>query len=183
MIYDGIQILAQALSDLNHFEIHSINCDSDNSWQYGTTLINYIRQVQHLGLTGFVAFGDGGFRSELTFDILAISERSFDVIGQWENGVIEKTHSWKWHSADKKETGVIRVTTMLNDPFMMNTKHSKELKGNARYEGFVVDLMAEIGQLLNLRFEINLVKDSKYGAMINATTNEWSGESFSFLDL
>ena len=71
---------------------------------------------------------------------------------------------------------MIRVTTVLNDPFVMNTKNSKELKGNDRYEGYVMDLMKEIGALLNTRFEINLVKDEKYGSMVNATTNEWNGK-------
>lgn len=70
---------------------------------------------------------------------------------------------------------LIKVTTLLNDPFVMNAKSSKKLEGNDRYEGFVVDMMMEISKILNIGFEINLVKDGAYGAMFNVSSNEWSG--------
>ena len=195
MIYDGVNILAQALNDLNHFEAHSIECywDSELSnngvkvkalhqgaWSHGTTVINYCRQVQLEGLTGFVAFdSDTGFRSKISFDILSITEDGFEIIGQWKDdgvGVHRHPELWQHHFATVEERKLIRVTTVLNDPFLMNTKSSRELKGNDRYEGYVVDLMKEIANLMNVRFEINIVKDRKYGAMVNASTNEWNGK-------
>lgn len=47
MIFDSINILTQALLELNDFKlIGSIDCNQQhNAWQYGTTIINYIRQV------------------------------------------------------------------------------------------------------------------------------------------
>ncbi|KAI2801581.1 hypothetical protein BLOT_009395 [Blomia tropicalis] len=176
MIYDGMQILAQALQDLNHFEPHEIDCSYGSPWKSGTSVINYVRQVQLEGLTGYVAFDDSGFRSNLSFDILSVTENDIEVIGQWKGeGVIEKTPEWNKHSSTFDTLPLLRVTTVFNDPFVMNTKNSKELKGNDRYEGYVVDLMKEIASLLQIRFEINIVKDEKYGAMVNATTNEWNG--------
>ena len=45
MIYDGVMILASALNDLDQFQVHEINCDDPRPWQYGASLINYVRQV------------------------------------------------------------------------------------------------------------------------------------------
>lgn len=97
-------------------------------------------------------------------------------MGQWGEGGIRKTDNWKKHSVSVDELPLIRITTLVNDPFVMNTKSSKELKGNDRYEGYVVDLMKEIAKLLSIRFEINLVKDGNYGALVNKDTNEWNGK-------
>lgn len=177
MIFDGMEILTTALLELNDFEIlGSIDCNSDqNAWQYGTTIINYIRQVTTEGITGFVGFDSSGFRANLSFDIVTSTENSFEQIGYWKNGIVYKTNHWFNHLPSIDNMPLIKVTTVLNDPFVMNAKSSKELKGNDRYEGFVVDMMNEISKILNIRFEINLVKDGAYGAMFNATTSEWNG--------
>ena len=179
MIFDGMHILAQALFDLNQFDMPMIDCNTGEPWKPGTTIINYIRQVQLEGITGYVAFDDSGeargFRSKLSFDILSTVENEFEVIGRWKDGQINKTDNWKKHSSTKEMQDLIRVTTFLNAPFVTSTLNKDELKGNDRFEGYVVDLMKEIAKLLNIRFEINLVKDGKYGAMVNATTNEWNG--------
>jgi len=51
----------------------------------------------------------------------------------------------------------------------MITKYTKELKGNDRFEGYVVDLVNELAKELKLRVEINLVKGGSYGSIDNAT--------------
>lgn len=176
MIYDGMLLLVGALSELDKFEVHEIDCNQGKPWQYGTSLINYIRQIKVTGITGFIEFDDSGFRSQLSFDIISTIENDFELIGEWKDGSITRTSNWRRHSASIQELDVIRVTTILNDPFVMNTKSSKELKGNDRYEGYVVDMLKELTKIMNVRFEINLVKDGSYGSMINSSTNEWNGK-------
>lgn len=89
--------------------------------------------------------------------------------------MIFRTNNWYRHLSSREQMTLVKVTTVLNDPFVMNARSSKELRGNDRYEGFVPDLMKEISKLLNIRFEINLVKDGAYGAVMNATSNDWNG--------
>jgi ionotropic kainate glutamate receptor 2 len=67
------------------------------------------------------------------------------------------------------------VTTALNDPFTIITKYTKELKGNDRYEGYVIDLCKELAKELNVRIEINLVKDGAWGKKTDNKTNLWNG--------
>lgn len=173
MIWDGMKILAKALQELNKFEVRSIDCNGGEPWPYGTTLINYLRQVKLEGLTGMVEFDTSGFRSPLSFDIISTVEAGIEVIGQWRANKVYTNEAWKKHSRSVENLKLIRVTTILNDPFVMNTKNSKELKGNDRYEGFVPDMLNEISKLLNVRFVISLVKDGAYGAAVNAT--DWNG--------
>lgn len=56
----------------------------------------------------------------------------------------------------------------------MITKSSKDLRGNDRYEGYVVDLVKELAKELNVRIEINIVKDEKYGSE-DKVTKQWDG--------
>jgi ionotropic kainate glutamate receptor 2 len=57
----------------------------------------------------------------------------------------------------------------------MITKYTKELRGNDRYEGYVIDLCKELAKELNVRMEINLVKDGAWGKKIVNKTNQWNG--------
>ena len=58
-------------------------------------------------------------------------------------------------------------------PFTMEKKEIHKYKGNDRYEGFCVDLVAEIGKLLNFNFDLYLVPDGKFGA--KNEDGEWNG--------
>lgn len=178
MIYDSVHILAQALEELNGFTTPEVSCASGKAWPFGTSLINYTRHSKLHGITGYVFFGNTGIRTQQSFDILSTTEETFEVIATWkeESGRLLKNDNWTKHFSTSERYDLIRVTTVLNDPFVMNTKSSKALKGNARYEGYVVDLMTEVGTLLNFRFEINIVKDKQYGSMINVEKNEWNGK-------
>lgn len=48
------------------------------------------------------------------------------------------------------------------------------LTGNARYEGFCIDLLKEISLMVGFEYRIVLVPDGKYG-VIDLETGEWNG--------
>ena len=54
----------------------------------------------------------------------------------------------------------------------MMPKKGNDLVGNARYEGFCVEMLEEISRLVGFRYEIRLVPDGKYGAPENG---KWNG--------
>ena len=62
----------------------------------------------------------------------------------------------------------------------MFKKSEYALKGNERFEGFCVDLLAEIAKLVHFQYEIRLVPDGKYGAPDK--NNEWNGMVKQLLD-
>ncbi|XP_017777123.1 PREDICTED: glutamate receptor ionotropic, kainate 2-like isoform X2 [Nicrophorus vespilloides] len=58
-------------------------------------------------------------------------------------------------------------------PYVMMRGQSN-LVGNARYEGFCIDLLEEIASMVGFEYRIDLVPDGKYGA-IDLETGEWNG--------
>lgn len=46
--------------------------------------------------------------------------------------------------------------------------------GNARYEGFCIDLLKEIARMVGFAYRIELVPDGKYG-VYDYETGEWNG--------
>lgn len=53
-------------------------------------------------------------------------------------------------------------------------KEEKNLTGNARYEGFCIDLLKMIAELVGFQYSIRLVPDHKYG-VYDPDTKEWNG--------
>ena len=47
---------------------------------------------------------------------------------------------------------------------MMLKRSEAPLTGNDRYEGFCVDILKEIAQIVGFKYSIKLVADGKYGA-------------------
>ncbi|GFT22040.1 glutamate receptor ionotropic, kainate 2 [Trichonephila clavipes] len=52
---------------------------------------------------------------------------------------------------------------------------STGLQGNDRFEGFCVDLIEELSNILHFKYEIRLVKDNEYGKEKRGGSGEWSG--------
>ena len=59
-------------------------------------------------------------------------------------------------------------------PYVMVKQKDYSLVGNARYEGFCIDLLSEIAEMINFQYEIHLVPDTNYGAPIK-NSDDWSG--------
>ena len=47
---------------------------------------------------------------------------------------------------------------------MIRKKEGLNFTGNDRYLGYCVDLMERISKILNITYELRLVKDGKFGA-------------------
>lgn len=98
------------------------------------------------------------------------------MVGTWSSariGRIEKTDAWKRHYLKSKlDKEVIKIISAFSKPFTMEVQSSKELKGNAKYEGYVIDLAEELAKELNFKYEITVIK--KYGKK-DEKTGEWDG--------
>lgn len=51
---------------------------------------------------------------------------------------------------------------------------SMQLTGNDRFEGFGIDIIFELSQMLGFKYEFRLQEDKDYGS-INKATKEWTG--------
>jgi len=68
----------------------------------------------------------------------------------------------------------LAVSTVMNDPFMMLKEDSEALVGKNKYEGFNVDLIQALSELLGFNYTIQLVADGEYGTH-DKVKGEWSG--------
>lgn len=59
------------------------------------------------------------------------------------------------------------------NPYVMHKKSDTELVGNDRFEGYCLDLLKELSNILGFTYEVRLVADGKYGAQNDK--GEWNG--------
>jgi hypothetical protein len=55
----------------------------------------------------------------------------------------------------------------------MEKENLLDWEGNARYEGFCIDLLKEIAKICQFKYRIQIVKDRKYG--IQNDQGQWNG--------
>ena len=69
----------------------------------------------------------------------------------------------------------LRVTTIEATPYVMKkTDNRNYTNENDQFEGFCIDLLQAIANMLGFQYELYLVPDGKYGAE-NTSTGEWNG--------
>lgn len=68
---------------------------------------------------------------------------------------------------------VVVVVATQENPYVMYRKSDKELVGNDRFEGYCLDLLKELSNILGFTYEVRLVADGKYGAQNDK--GEWNG--------
>uniref|UniRef100_A0A8C5CRB9 Glutamate receptor, ionotropic, AMPA 1a n=1 Tax=Gadus morhua TaxID=8049 RepID=A0A8C5CRB9_GADMO len=66
------------------------------------------------------------------------------------------------------------VTTILESPYVMLKKNHEQLAGNDKYEGYIVELAAEIAKHVGYHYKLKIVTDGKYGAR-DPETKMWNG--------
>nr|XP_058920705.1 glutamate receptor ionotropic, kainate 1 isoform X8 [Kogia breviceps] len=63
--------------------------------------------------------------------------------------------------------------TEKEEPYVMYRKSDKPLYGNDRFEGYCLDLLKELSNILGFIYDVKLVPDGKYGAQNDQ--GEWNG--------
>lgn len=59
-------------------------------------------------------------------------------------------------------------------PYVMHKKNHEQLVGNDKYEGYIVELAAEIAKHVGYQYKLKIVSDGKYGAR-DPETKMWNG--------
>ncbi|CAG0921786.1 unnamed protein product [Notodromas monacha] len=169
LMYDAVQVFANALTKLGSSQVintKSINCDGDNFWEHGHSLINYMKLEDMEGLTGKIVFDSQGLRTFFSLDLMKLTERGLVKAGVWtpnQISYIPIDHTIAKFESSSLFNRTLIVTTVLSDPYAMFKKSSEELTGNDRFEGFCIDLIDHIAKKLHFNYTFKLVDDGKYG--------------------
>ncbi|XP_023349760.1 glutamate receptor ionotropic, kainate 2 isoform X2 [Eurytemora carolleeae] len=188
LVYDAALLFAKALNELDRSQdIQTVNldCESEETWQHGNSLINYMKLVEMDGLTGKVSFDAAGFRSNFNLEIVELRKEGLTKVGSWESGTgtnFSRNYTEQYSEiVESLHNKTLIVSCILNDPFLMLKEDSGVLVGNDRYEGYSVDLIHEIAGILGFNYTIKLVEDGSYGSY-NKHTGKWNGMIGELLD-
>uniref|UniRef100_A0A8C6TE25 Glutamate receptor n=1 Tax=Neogobius melanostomus TaxID=47308 RepID=A0A8C6TE25_9GOBI len=145
------------------------NCASSTSAWSGE------RQVEYDGLTGRVEFNSKGQRTNYTLRILEKHRGGHKEIGIWysNNTLAMNSTSLDINVSETLANKTLIVTTILENPYVMRKENYQDFQGNDQYQGFCVDMLRELADILKFSFKIKLVDDGLYGAP--EPNGSWTG--------
>lgn len=114
-----------------------------------------------------------GDRSTIKLDVVRLSPTGFKEVGLWstERNLNISHPETFWDTGIKNVTLV--VTCVLEVPYV-KLNPAANLTGNARFEGFSVDLLKLIAKNVGFKYVLEVTPDGKYGAY-DPETGEWNG--------
>lgn len=81
-----------------------------------------------------------------------------------------------WNKLKKLTSPLLFIwsfASVQEEPYVMLKKSDKALVGNDRFEGFCIDLLKELANILGFTYEIRLVPDGRYGSQDDK--GQWNG--------
>ncbi|XP_064105620.1 LOW QUALITY PROTEIN: glutamate receptor ionotropic, kainate 2-like [Macrobrachium nipponense] len=188
LMYDAVQLFAKALDDLDrsrHIDITPLDCDGDATWVHGNSLINYMKWVQVNGLTGLIKFDTEGFRRDVSLDIVELTKDGLIKVGRWDpTSGANYTRSFSEVQkgiVESLQNKTLIIASVLASPYTMLRETSEPMTGNDRYEGFCIDLMHEVSELLGFNYTFKMADDGRHGKFVKKL-ERWDGMIGELLD-
>ncbi|XP_046372016.1 glutamate receptor ionotropic, kainate 2-like isoform X2 [Haliotis rufescens] len=157
-----------------------------SSIQTKDTLLQNIKSNQEFGLTGNLQLDAQGKRSNFSVHLTGYTGNESYPHGEWMK---RSSHSYlllNTSQAPPKRRRIfplkgrtVKVVMILEQPFTMFKRDYLMRRGNDRFEGFAVDLLARVAEAKSFNFEIYLVPDGNFGTKKDG---EWNGIIKELLD-
>ncbi|KAG5879600.1 hypothetical protein JTB14_025247 [Gonioctena quinquepunctata] len=194
LLYDALNLFISIFSKLDaedELTLEPLSCETNKTSSHGQRFSNALRekkketQLLFEPLTGQITkFDEMGYRKNYRLQIIELDTSKFRETGSWDSEyphaiTLKLTGEDRDTELKKKiQHRTFRVVSRLGDPYLMRRTDpdGKHLYGNDRYEGYVMDLIAEIckPESLNCSFSFELVADGKYGNY-DPSTKQWNG--------
>ncbi|XP_037125758.1 glutamate receptor ionotropic, kainate 1 isoform X1 [Syngnathus acus] len=193
LMYDAVFLVSVASQRATQMTVSSLQCHRHKPWRFGPRYMNLFKEAQWDGLTGHIVLDKSdGLRREFDLDIISLKEdgttrgvvegvnrltKRWIKIATWSSvkgmNLVEKSTANNNNVTDSLANRTLIVTTILENPYVMHKKSDKDLVGNDRFEGYCLDLLKELSNILGFTYEVRLVADGKYGAQNDK--GEWNG--------
>ncbi|KAM9833099.1 glutamate receptor 1a isoform 3-T3 [Syngnathus typhle] len=185
LTYDGVKVMSTAFQNLRRQRIdisrrgNAGEClaNPPAPWGQGIDIQRALQQVRIDGLTGHIQFNEKGRRTNYTVSVMELAPSGPKKVGYWnEDEKYVTTASFMRGSNDTYglQNRTYIVTTIIESPYVMLKKKHEHLVGNDKYEGYIVELAAEIAKHVGYQYQLKIVSDGKYGAR-DAETKMWNG--------
>uniref|UniRef100_G3Q3I3 Glutamate receptor, ionotropic, AMPA 1a n=1 Tax=Gasterosteus aculeatus aculeatus TaxID=481459 RepID=G3Q3I3_GASAC len=185
LTYDGVKVMYTAFQNLRKQRIdisrrgNAGEClaNPPAPWGQGIDIQRALQQVRIDGLTGHIQFNEKGRRTNYTVSVMELAPSGPKKVGYWNED--EKYVTTASFVRGSNETYGLQnrtyiVTTILESPYVMLKKNHEQLAGNDKYEGYIVELAAEIAKHVGYQYKLKVVSDGKYGAR-DPETKMWNG--------
>ncbi|XP_031427578.1 glutamate receptor ionotropic, kainate 1 isoform X2 [Clupea harengus] len=176
LMYDAVFMVAVASQRATQMTVSSLQCHRHKPWRYGPRFMNLFKEARWDGLTGRIVLNKtDGLRRDFDLDLISLKEEGNAKLGVWNSFAglnLTETKEISNVTVSLANRTLI-VTTILENPYVMHRKSDKVLYGNDRFEGYCLDLLKELSNILGFSYEVKLVSDGKYGAANDK--GEWSG--------
>ncbi|XP_048885028.1 glutamate receptor 1a isoform X2 [Brienomyrus brachyistius] len=185
LTYDGVSVMSTAFQNLRRQRIdisrrgNAGDClaNPPAPWGQGIDIQRALQQVRIDGLTGHIQFNEKGRRTNYTVSVMELKPAGPKKVGYWNED--EKFVSTATYMLGGNETYGLQnrtyiVTTILESPYVMLKKNHEQLVGNDKYEGYCVELAAEIAKHVGYSYKLEIVADGKYGAR-DPDSKMWNG--------
>ncbi|XP_041800323.1 glutamate receptor 1a isoform X1 [Chelmon rostratus] len=185
LTYDGVKVMSTAFQNLRRQRIdisrrgNAGEClaNPPAPWGQGIDIQRALQQVRIDGLTGHIQFNEKGRRTNYTVSVMELAPSGPKKVGYWNED--EKYVTTASFMRGSNETYGLQnrtyiVTTILESPYVMLKKNHDQLVGNDKYEGYIVELAAEIAKHVGYQYKLKIVSDGKYGAR-DPETKMWNG--------
>ncbi|XP_041119484.1 glutamate receptor 2 isoform X5 [Polyodon spathula] len=185
LTYDAVQVMTEAFRYLRKQRIdisrrgNAGDCLANPAvpWAQGVEIERALKQVHVEGLTGNIQFDQYGRRINYTVNVMELKNNGPRKIGYWnevDKMVVTANDFSPGNDSTGMENKTVIVTTILEAPYVMLKKNYELFEGNDMYEGYCVDLAAEIAKHCGFKYKLSIVPDGKYGAR-DAETKIWNG--------
>ncbi|RZF41428.1 hypothetical protein LSTR_LSTR000142, partial [Laodelphax striatellus] len=175
LMFDAVQVFAAGLAALDRSHVlkpANLSCDLEKPWNDGLSLYNYVTSAEARGLTGRIEFNEGR-RSNFKLDLLKLKREELRKVGYWTPSEgINITDPTAFYETSSTNITLV-VMTREERPYVM-VREDKNLTGNARFEGFCIDLLKWIAGQVGFHYSIRLVPDHMYG-VYDPGTRQWNG--------
>ncbi|KAJ4945865.1 hypothetical protein JOQ06_023543, partial [Pogonophryne albipinna] len=185
LTYDGVKVMSTAFQNLRRQRIdisrrgNAGEClaNPPAPWGQGIDIQRALQQVRIDGLTGHIQFNEKGRRTNYTVSVMELAPSGPKKVGYWNED--EKYVTTASFVRGSNETYGLQnrtyiVTTILESPYVMMKKNHEQLVGNDKYEGYIVELAAEIAKHVGYQYKLKVVTDGKYGAR-DLENKMWNG--------
>uniref|UniRef100_A0A8B9J848 Glutamate receptor n=1 Tax=Astyanax mexicanus TaxID=7994 RepID=A0A8B9J848_ASTMX len=156
LMYDAVYMVAAAAQRASQITVSSLQCHRHKPWRFGSRFISMFKEVSNEA---------GRFN------------KVWKKIGVWNTNLglnlTDSVRDKTTNVTDSMANRTLIVTTILENPYVMYKKSDKPLYGNDRFEGYCLDLLKELSNILGFSYEVKLVSDGKYGAQNDK--GEWNG--------
>eukprot|EP00090_Calanus_glacialis_P039909 TRINITY_DN6950_c0_g1_i1.p1 TRINITY_DN6950_c0_g1~~TRINITY_DN6950_c0_g1_i1.p1 ORF type:complete len:973 (-),score=205.08 TRINITY_DN6950_c0_g1_i1:162-3080(-) len=181
LIYDSVHAFALALNELSEVQQvrqRPLDCAGQATWVHGNSLINYMKMVEFIGLSGPIKFDTSGLRTQFAMDLMELQMTGLTKVGTWNTldrlGVARaEEEKLDGGAPDPMANKTFVICAVLNPPYTMYVESFEKLSGNARFEGFALDLAEGLSKILGFNYTFKLVDDGSYGS--ETSPGNWNG--------